>query len=133
MASTFYDCSFSNDKSLLDSGRRCPGQINYEENPHMEVEVYIKVIFKIQTWDGVIKQHEADLPCQVKIRFLKEELQNELGDPDFSDWVIAKNGIRMSDDATIYNEYPIEHKDQINVFVHKSNAKKLNGTQIVQM
>ncbi|BFZ05635.1 hypothetical protein BsWGS_08674 [Bradybaena similaris] len=89
---------------------------------NLEVEVYVKVVFRVQTWDGFTKEHEADLPAHVTIGDLKEDLKNELGDPKFSEWVIVKSGVKMSDDKVIYNTYKLHHNDEINVFVYKSPA-----------
>ncbi|KAH9524956.1 hypothetical protein Btru_028342 [Bulinus truncatus] len=86
-----------------------------------EVEVYIKVKFRIQTWDGNIRLHEADLPGEVMIRDLKEELKDELGDPQFTDWYIDKNNTHMQDDNIIYGVYDLQHEDVIRVIVHNPN------------
>ncbi|KAI8750630.1 hypothetical protein BgiBS90_032235 [Biomphalaria glabrata] len=80
---------------------------DYETNEEEEeVEVYVKIRFRIESWDGTVKEHEADLPGSVKIKDLKDELRDELGDPETKEWFLVKQngGEKHMPDDDVINE-----------------------------
>ncbi|XP_059157690.1 uncharacterized protein LOC131942041 [Physella acuta] len=98
----------------------------------LEVEVYYRVIFKIRTWDGQMRFHEADLPGSVEIRHLKEELADELGPHESSEWVIARSNTRMLDNTVIHNNYDVQHEEVINVFVHNPHSRHRHQVPVME-